>query len=157
MKKILPTILIILITFFSCSEDDESNKTDEDYLRGTWTIKKSKTYYYLNGEPDTLKESILEEPWSTLNFNSNKEVTYSNPDYTKPVIGKWVLNDKVLRTDLKIDPGSSTGYGPVYFFPENAITLLNDTELKLISPMSLEATHSNGDKIKYYSETYLEK
>ncbi len=67
------------------------------------------------------------------------------------------LNEKTIRTDLKINMSSSSGYGTVYFFPENTIVLLNDTELLLKSPMSLEATYSNGNKVKYYSENFLER
>lgn len=31
-------IFFSVLTFTSCSTDDESKKTDEDYLEGTWTI-----------------------------------------------------------------------------------------------------------------------
>ena len=158
MKKILLFTFFTFLTFISCSEDDASSKSDEDYLEGTWTIKKTITYHYLNGELDTIKESILKEPYSTLHFASNNEVTYSNPDFTIPILGKWDLNEKKLVTDLKLELSSSTGYGSFYFFPENTITLINETELILKSPMSIEATfYPDGDKIKHYAETYLEK
>lgn len=157
MKKILLLTFFAFLTFISCSKDDASTKSDEDYLQGTWTVKKTITYYYLNGELDTTKESNLEKPHSTLHFAPNNEVTYLNPDFTNPIIGLWRLNDKKLMTDLKLNLSSSSGYGSIYFFPENAITLLNETDLILKSPMSVERTSSNGDKLKDYSETYLEK
>lgn len=157
MKKIFLLTIFTFIAFISCSKDDESGKTDEDYLQGTWTVKKTKTYYYVNGELETTKESILEEPYPTLYFDANKDVTYSNPDYTTPIIGKWDLNEKRLITNLKIDLSSSTGYSSFYFFPENEVTFINETKLILKSPMSSERTSSNGNKLKDYSETYLER
>ena len=157
MKKILLLTFFTVITFISCSQDDETVKTDEDYLEGTWTIKKTITYYYRNGELETIKESILEEPYSTLHFAPNNEVTYSNPDYENLITGNWDLDEKNLTTDLKLNLSSSSGYGSIYFFPENAITLINEKDLILKSPMSVERTSSNGDELKDYSETYLEK
>ena len=156
-KLFLPVLLFILALLFSCSRDDVPVKTDEDYLKGTWTIKEAKTYHYLNGELDNIKDTIFEEPYSTLQFDSNKEVIYSVQFYSKPITGKWNLNEKTLTTNLKVDLSSSTGYRTFYFFPENSITLINDSELILKSPMSGEATYSNGDRIQSYVETYLEK
>lgn len=157
MKTKTLTALGILILFLSCSQDDAQDKTDEEYLKGTWAIKEAKTYQYLNGELDEIKDTIFKEPYSTLKFDSNKEVTYSTRQYTNPISGKWNLNDKLLTTDLKIDLSSSSGYGTIYFFPENEIIFLDDSELILRSPMSGEATRSNGDKFKSFVETYLEK
>lgn len=158
MEKIfLPVLLFILALLFSCSRDDAPDKTDEDYLKGTWTIKEAKTYHYLNGELDNIKDTIFEAPHSTLNFDSNKDVTYSEQSYTTPITGKWNLNEKLLTTNLKIEVNSSSGYRTFYFFPENSIILINDSELILKSPVSPEATNSNGDKIQSYVETYLEK
>ncbi len=157
MKKIFLSIFIILLALISCSKDVEPDKTDEELLNGTWTIKKAVTYKYLNGEVDAIEESISEEPYSQLKFNLDKEVIYSDPGITQPIKGKWLLNEKNLKTDLKLEPGSSTGYGTIYFFPENTILELNQTELILRSPMSQEVTHENGDKTKAYTETYLER
>ncbi|MGB7786723.1 MAG: hypothetical protein WBL27_11525 [Salinimicrobium sp.] len=158
-KLFLPVLLFILALLFSCSRDDGPAKTDEDYLKGTWTIKEAKTYHYLNGELDKIKDTIFKEPYATLDFGSNKDVTYSTYHYTNPISGKWALNEKekVLTTNLKIELSSSSGYGTIYFFPENRIMLVNDSELILKSPMSGEATRSNGDKFQSYVETYLEK
>ena len=156
-QKLLPVLLLILVTFPSCNQDDPPVKTDEDYLKGTWIIKEAKTYHYLNGELDNIKDTIFEEPYSTLQFDSNKEVIYSVQFYTKPITGKWNLNEKTLTTNLKVDLSSSTGYRTFYFFPENSIILINDSELILKSFMSGEATYSNGDRIQSYVETYLEK
>lgn len=157
MKKILPLLLILLFIIFSCNKVDKPVKTDEEKLTGTWTIKKNLTHWYLNGEPDRIEESIAEQPYSYLTFDSNKNVSYTNPSYTNEIKGQWDLDEKALRTSLKIDMSSSSGYSTFYFFPESTIVLLNDSELVLKSPMSLESTHPNGDKIKYYSETYLER
>lgn len=156
MKKPL-FIVIILLIIFSCNKNDDP-KTDKEYLIGTWTIKKVKTYYYLNGELDKIDETVFDkEPYSKLNFDSNQNVTYEDPDFTKIINGKWNLNNKNLKTDLKIDLGSSTGFGTQYFFPENNIIEINDVELILKSPMSLETTDLNGGKFKYYNETFFQK
>lgn len=157
MKKLLLLTSFAFLTFISCNIQDSSTKSDQDYLEGTWTIKKTITYYYLNGELETIKESILEEPYPTLNFAPNNKVTYSNPDYENMITGNWDLDEKNLKTDLKIDLSSSSGYGSIYFFPENIITLISGTDLTLKSPMSKERTSSNGDKLKDYTETFLEK
>ena len=148
MKKILLLTFFAFLTLISCSGDDSSTKSDEDYLHGTWTIKKTTTYYYVNGELDTTKESILKEPYSTLNFAQNYEVTYSNPDFTEPIIGVWGLNEKKLVTDLNLELSTSSGYSSIYFFPENTITSISETDLILKSQMSIERTSSNGDKFK---------
>lgn len=158
MKKLLPLTLIFIFIFSSCSRDDEPGKTDEEYLVGTWTVKKTNTFRYLNEELDSTETKIFEEPYSTLSFDANKNVAYTNSVYTNTINGQWVLNEKILKTDLKINLSASTGYNTLYIFPENTIVLLNDTELVLRSPMSLEVLHwPGGDKTKYYSETYLEK
>ena len=156
-KLFLPVLLFILALLFSCSRDDAREKTDEDYLKGTWTIKEVKTYHFLNGELDNIKDTIFEEPYSTLHFDSNNDVTYSAQFYTNPITGKWNLNEKLLTTNLKIELSSSSGFRTFYVFPENSIILINDSELILKSPMSPEGTFSNGDKIQSYVETYLEK
>lgn len=150
-------MLFTVLTLISCSQDDATIKTDEDYLEGTWTIKKTITYNYLNGELEAIKESILEEPYPTLTFTSNNEVTYLNPDFENLITGNWDLDVKNLKTDLKIDLSSSSGYGTIYFFPENIITSISETDLILKSPMSIERTSLNGDKLKYYTKTFLEK
>lgn len=157
MKKYLALIVIVLISLSSCNEDDPTIKPDEDYLVGTWTIKKIKTYHYLNGELDNMEESIYTEPYSTLKFDIDKTVTYSNPDFTETIIGTWDLDQKILKTDLKLELRSSSGYSMFYFFPENTISLLNETELVLKTPMSLKVGSTTENKTEYYSETYLEK
>lgn len=155
MKKIL--LLLLLFSIFSCSKDDEPTIKDEDLLTGTWNIHKTKTYHFVNGELDSIQETIYEVPYSTLTFDSNKTVTYSNDKFTQPITGTWVLSEKLLFTDLHLQLSASTGYGTRYFFPENTISLLTQSTLILQSPMSLEHTFMNGDKIKHYTETYLEK
>lgn len=155
MKKIL--LILILLTFFSCSQDDSSKKTDKDFLIGTWTIKKTMTYHYINGELESVQEFISKQPYSTLSFESNRAVVYSNQDFTDPIYGEWILNEKILNTDLKMEVSSSTGFRTFYFFPATTIILINETELILKSPMRMETINSNGDKTESYSETYLAK
>jgi hypothetical protein len=159
MKKIIKTsILILFLSFYSCSEESILATSEKDYLIGNWRIIKVKTFNYLNNKLDNVEEKNFDKPnQSKLNFEENGNVSYLSPEFIKEINGIWNLNNKVLKTDLNIDL-TSAGYGIRYFFPENEIILINKNQLTLKSPMSLESViQPNGNKIKFYTETYLEK
>ena len=147
-KKLSTTILsILLLTTFSCCQSDDSIKTDKEYLIGIWKVKKIKTYGDLNGELVIFYERIFDnEPYNKLTFYSNQNVTYRNLDLIEMINGKWTLNGKNLKTDLKLDLPITTGFGTKYFFPESDIIKINDTELILKSPIG-----------NLYTETFFEK
>ena len=90
-KTLLTSILaILLIVCVSCDKNDDSIKSDEDYLLGNWVAKKFKSYHYLNGNLAGREEITYDKKTCyKLRFESNGSVSYDNQSFEEIINGNW--------------------------------------------------------------------
>lgn len=174
MKRTTLNLICLISLFISCDkETNEDLRSNSEKITGTWEIKKTETYSWINNNFQLTEQKDETINNSKITFSKDSKLIFEGdqvsklkeqfPDFEgKTINGKWEIeNDTLIKVEgLEIIPspdsetGSSQFWGYIFFPKTNNIISITNSELILQTPIM---TFFNPNEPKRYLKTYLSR